>query len=105
MGRGPRFFCDHCGAEVPRNARRCPSCNRIFSSVLCPKCGFSGAERLFAAGCPVCGYSAIPQNDELRVSSGDRVPLQSAGPLPLWVYALTALALLAVAAAAFALLR
>lgn len=97
MSARPRFFCEHCGAEVPRSARRCASCGRIFSSVLCPKCGFSGAENLFSAGCPDCGYSRPP--------SPRPEVLQPAGALPFWVYALTALGLLAVAAAAFVILR
>jgi len=91
----PRFFCEQCGAEVPRNANRCSSCGRLFSSVLCPSCGFSGAERLFADGCPSCGYSApaprrLPSERDLR----------PAGALPFWVYAVTFASLLAVAAAA-----
>ncbi|MDR2029525.1 MAG: zinc-ribbon domain-containing protein, partial [Treponema sp.] len=25
---GPRFFCENCGAEVPRSAKSCPQCGR-----------------------------------------------------------------------------
>jgi hypothetical protein len=52
-----KFFCDHCGAEVPLEAASCPRCERPFSSVRCPRCGFAGPPRSFAAGCPSCGYA------------------------------------------------
>lgn len=105
MSGRPRFFCEHCGAEVPRNAARCGVCGRHFSSVLCPKCGFSGAESLFAQGCPSCGYSAPPlRPDPLRpLHSAEREPVSSG--LPLWVYALALTALVGVLAAAFVLFK
>ena len=34
-----KFFCESCGAEVPRNARFCKKCGRFFASVRCPNCG------------------------------------------------------------------
>jgi predicted RNA-binding Zn-ribbon protein involved in translation (DUF1610 family) len=104
MSGRPRFFCEHCGAEVPRNARRCASCGRHFSSVLCPKCGFSGAESQFAAGCPVCGYSA-PRADCVSPDGSGNGESPPAGALPFWVYALTVLGVLSVVLAAIVLLR
>jgi predicted RNA-binding Zn-ribbon protein involved in translation (DUF1610 family) len=58
MGKGPRFFCDNCGAEVGAGIDRCPGCGRYFSAIRCPKCGFSGDESAFRGGCPSCGYSS-----------------------------------------------
>jgi hypothetical protein len=88
----PRFFCEHCGAEVPRDAKNCPRCGRYFLSVKCPACGFVGAEGLFGDGCPVCGYS-----DPGRGGGGKTPPgREAAGALPLWVYAVTLTAFLAV---------
>jgi len=52
----PRFFCNNCGTEVASGENRCPECGRYFSSVKCPRCGFSGEEQLFRDGCPVCFY-------------------------------------------------
>lgn len=118
-GRKPKYFCESCGAEVPRNARVCPGCGRYFSSVLCPACGFAGAAELFADGCPVCGYSssASPaeagalsfRKDDSRRSRGHRrVPRRAegrdvlpAGALPLWVYIATLAAVLVALAAAY----
>jgi predicted RNA-binding Zn-ribbon protein involved in translation (DUF1610 family) len=90
----PRFFCDNCGEEVPVNEKRCPQCGRFFSSIRCPRCGFIGDDALFKEGCPACGYSA-----EARSAPGPaRAPRQKASPLPLWVYLVTAAALIAVLA-------
>ncbi|HOM23566.1 MAG: zinc ribbon domain-containing protein [Treponemataceae bacterium] len=99
-GTRPRFFCEHCGEEVPRNARVCPHCGRFFVHVRCPRCGFVGAEDLFKEGCPVCGYSALPINEKRRgkgwlpfvrsYTFGSEGP----EPLPWWVYGLTVALLL-----------
>jgi len=97
MAKGPRFFCENCGAEVPRNADRCPQCGRYFASVRCPSCGFVGAESLFGAGCPLCGYSAPAVGADQGRSTPH--PRQSSGALPLWVYLATAAAVAGVAAA------
>lgn len=87
----PRYFCEHCGAEVGRDASVCPKCGRFFSSVKCPRCGFSGEPFLFRAGCPSCGYSAPV--------SGSSPPAgrrgAAAGPLPVWMYVGAILALAA----------
>ena len=55
-----RFFCDHCGCEVPPRTSVCPKCGRFFTSVQCPNCGFEGQAGLFARGCPSCGYLVSP---------------------------------------------
>lgn len=50
------FFCEACGKPVALKARKCPHCGRVFDSVKCPKCSFSGRPDLFSDGCPACGY-------------------------------------------------
>ena len=52
-----KYFCENCGSEVPANARFCPKCGKFFSSVRCPKCGFTGDVKTFKFGCPQCGYA------------------------------------------------
>lgn len=92
----PRYFCEHCGAEVRRDARVCPRCGRFFSSVRCPKCGHTGEAGEFRAGCPLCGYA--------EAANGAPDPFLSApaaaAPLPAWIY----LGALAALVAAIALL-
>lgn len=87
----PQFFCDHCGAEVGLDEKRCPSCGRSFASVRCPKCDFTGDEGLFRNGCPHCGYSA--KFDESLISPPSQFEtgetFQNIGSLPLWVYLVT----------------
>jgi rRNA maturation protein Nop10 len=99
----PRFFCEHCGVEVPRNAKRCPGCGRYFASVKCPNCGFAGEEFLFKGGCPVCGYSA--PSGGLDTPSVKFPPLKRVGPLPLWVYIVTLLAFILVSGAVYFYIR
>jgi predicted amidophosphoribosyltransferase len=96
LKKKPRFFCDNCGSEVDRNAKACPHCGRFFASIRCPACGFAGAERLFAGGCPSCGYSA-PPGDGAKL----REKKPAAGPLPMWVYVFSIAALIAVLAILF----
>ncbi|MFW5800722.1 MAG: zinc ribbon domain-containing protein [Spirochaeta sp.] len=57
---GLRFFCEHCGADVPPSAIMCPQCGRFFSAVRCPQCTYSGQQLEFKHGCPRCGYIGIP---------------------------------------------
>jgi len=95
--KSPRFFCESCNAEVPRDAKNCPKCGRYFASVRCPSCDFIGEEDLFKGGCPACGYSSAPSTGDLRFPESKK----SAGPLPLWVYILTAAAFTGVLAAMF----
>jgi hypothetical protein len=87
----PRYFCEHCGLEVRKNARVCPRCGRFFSSVKCPRCGYAGQAEDFDAGCPVCGYA------EAANAAPDpiRPPPVAAPPPPRWSYALAALVLAA----------
>ena len=98
MGKKMHFFCESCGAEVPRDAKNCPKCGRYFASVRCPACDFIGEEALFKGGCPVCGYSSGASSES---AGSPRFPesKKSAGPLPLWVYILTAAAFTGVFAA------
>lgn len=92
----PRYFCEHCGAEVRKDAKVCPRCGRFFSSVKCPKCGYAGRVEDFREGCPSCGY-AEPGN---AAPEPFRAAPQGAPPLPAWAY----LAGIAAAAAVLALL-
>lgn len=89
-----RFFCENCGAGVDRDSGRCPRCGSLFQSVRCPECGFTGAEKLFKDGCPVCGYCApAPKEPDS--------PAKKSRALPAWVYAAALLGLAAAAAALF----
>jgi hypothetical protein len=97
----PRFFCENCGAEVPRNAKNCPQCGRFFASVRCPSCGFTGEEVFFKGGCPVCGYSASPERGRVLPWPEKKKALAIAGALPVWVYVAAVLALIAVLGALF----
>ncbi|PKL09557.1 MAG: hypothetical protein CVV51_03180 [Spirochaetae bacterium HGW-Spirochaetae-7] len=97
--KAPRFFCEHCGAEVGRDERACPECGRFFSAVRCPRCEFSGSAEKFAHGCPVCGYS-MPSIDR-AYGRPSAVPNRAPAPLPLWVWLV---ALSALGAAVWALL-
>jgi predicted RNA-binding Zn-ribbon protein involved in translation (DUF1610 family) len=93
--KDPRFFCDNCGTEVDHDVQACPHCGRFFASVRCPACGFSGPEKLFTKGCPSCGYSAPKSHKRgRRMRSRAKPPRHAAPALPLWVYILSAAALL-----------
>ena len=61
MKKSPRFFCDNCGYEVGSDVKTCPYCGRYFASIRCPKCGYSGPDKMFLNGCPMCGYSSTPK--------------------------------------------
>ncbi len=93
MAKKPKFFCEYCGTEVKGNDRVCPHCGKFFASVRCPSCGFSGASRDFASGCPVCGYAFGAGEGKVWGQRG-KLARPTADPLPWWVFA----ALLAVAA-------
>jgi predicted amidophosphoribosyltransferase len=103
-GKGsPRFFCEHCGAEVSLKADACPSCGRSFASIRCPKCGFTGDQNQFGNGCPDCGYSA--KFDESLPSLSAKEPFFTNASLPLWVYFITIAAFVAAAVILFYRLR
>jgi hypothetical protein len=95
--KGPRFFCEGCGAEVPLTAKQCPRCGRYFASIRCPSCGFTGDEGLFDQGCPICGYAA--RQDPVRTKPPRQDPARDG--LPRWIYLLTFMIFLAAAAAFF----
>jgi uncharacterized membrane protein YvbJ len=97
----PRFFCENCGAEVPRDEEKCPQCGKYFASVRCPACGFIGETAKFKGGCPVCGYSTA--NAPSKSGNRKKIPENkyTAASLPFWVYILTAAAFTAILAALF----
>lgn len=89
--KSPKYFCEHCGREVKGNAKVCPHCGRFFSSVKCPRCGYSGRPEDFTGGCPVCGYGlGKPAPGEGDAHAGRRAPTD---PLPAWVYLIALFAL------------
>ena len=124
--KSAKFFCENCGAEVPRNSRICKHCGRFFSSVRCPQCGLTGQADKFANGCPQCGYSFSSQGKTKTIILREKksVPaakkklypfvnkgksrankksnLQSDERLPIWIYFFTA-SVLAGVIAVFAL--
>jgi len=89
--KNPRFFCESCGEEVPRNSKNCPKCGKYFASVRCPSCAFTGEEILFKEGCPVCGYSSMGSSQGNSYERKEAPPT-STGALPFWAYLLTAVA-------------
>jgi len=100
----PRFFCENCGAEVPRDEEKCPECGRRFASVRCPACGFIGEIAHFKGGCPMCGYSAAatpPLRTKTKRSKKNRKSKAAAPSLPFWVYILTGAIFTAIFAALF----
>ncbi|GHV80854.1 hypothetical protein AGMMS49944_26450 [Spirochaetia bacterium] len=103
---GARFICEHCGASVKRDSKSCPQCGRPFANVLCPVCGFEGAERLFSAGCPSCGYTAeAPVRVAASKHEKEPPPRFVAGDLPVWAYVLAILAFVSVLALLLKYLR
>ena len=93
MDKKPRFFCEHCNAEVKRDARFCNRCGHFFASVKCPACGKVGSSSIFKNGCPVCGYaigSADSNNNEnTNISPKKKQNFQKDESLPFWIYAIT----------------
>jgi len=91
----PRFFCDNCGYEVGSEVKNCPYCARIFASVRCPACDYSGPDRMFLNGCPMCGYSAPPppkqKSQKFKLPARKDPP--PAQPLPFWTYVITFISL------------
>jgi hypothetical protein len=101
---GDRFFCENCGAKVGRDTKTCPRCGLSFEDVLCLTCGFTGAARLFAAGCPACGAPAAAGPVKTAPKPGRKnAPRRgsAAGAPPAWAYLLAILAFAAVFALLF----
>jgi uncharacterized membrane protein YvbJ len=96
----PRFFCDNCGYEVGHEVKACPHCGRFFASVRCPSCGFSGQDKMFFNGCPMCGYSAdiSQQKRSLKKVKSRNKTTHHFEPLPPWAYVLAFLAMFAAVA-------
>jgi predicted RNA-binding Zn-ribbon protein involved in translation (DUF1610 family) len=69
-----RYFCESCGAEVRPSEKTCPACGKTFTAVKCPRCGFEGAARQFAHGCPGCGYLNVIPSAEGRPEADSRSP-------------------------------
>jgi RNA polymerase subunit RPABC4/transcription elongation factor Spt4 len=86
----PRYFCEHCGAEVRKDAALCPRCGRFFSSVKCPRCGYVGEADDFERGCPVCGYAETANSSPEPIKS---LPVE-APPIPWWAFLAAALVIL-----------
>ena len=84
-----------------RNDKVCPHCGRFFSSVLCPRCGYTAHASKFIGGCPVCGYSGPVEEHGARNAPGapDRVE-----PLPAWVFIVAGLLVLGALAALLSVL-
>jgi uncharacterized membrane protein YvbJ len=97
----PLFYCESCGAEVPRDEKKCPKCGKNFASVRCPSCGFIGEETRFKGGCPACGYSTAgsPKNSKKQKIIPESEKADAS--LPFWVYILTAAVFTAILAALF----
>ena len=87
MNKNPRFFCDNCGTEVGSEIKACPYCGRVFASVRCPSCGFSGPDNIFENGCPNCGYSSSKTKTPKIIKAKPQVKEPpKPEPLPFWTY-------------------
>lgn len=91
--RKAKYFCENCGSEVVSNARFCPKCGKFFSSVRCPKCGFTGDVHTFKNGCPECGYAMplSPTPDSITQPDKKNKPNKKSKKLvnedaPTWVF-------------------
>jgi hypothetical protein len=101
-----KYFCEHCGREVNGRARICPFCGRFFSSVKCPRCGFSGDSEEFLDGCPACGYG-VPKKvaiEDVAVKRGRTSPGLN-DKLPTWVYLIALFALVIALALLFVFIK
>ncbi len=112
------FYCENCAKPVPLDAEECPHCGSRFTAVQCPQCSYIGKAKLFANGCPECGFLApdgepgpkfhVTYADEAleepsaggAASSGEELkPIpayrRSTSRLPGWFYSLASVLLLA----------
>lgn len=87
----PRFFCQHCGADVPAHAVLCPRCGRFFSAVRCPQCDYSGRQGEFVHGCPRCGYSGGAASASDARTRRRTAPKRTRSLIPLFPFVLTVL--------------
>jgi len=90
----PRFFCDNCGYEVGGDVKICPYCGRHFASIRCPACDYSGPDKMFKNGCPLCGYSSVPLSG--KSTPREKRHGRTAEPLPTWALILSIIGLFVV---------
>jgi len=103
LSKKPRFYCDNCGYEVGSDVKSCPYCGRFFASVRCPKCDYSGPDKMFLNGCPMCGYSAPPPAPSKKsyvkaVKTPRSKTRRGSEPLPAWAFIASIIAVLAIIA-------
>ena len=91
MSKEAKYFCEFCDTEVEEDAKECPKCGRVFSSVVCSSCGYSGAGSEFVRGCPKCGYSEQPKKNRTSVVMGNYKRKHTI--IPWWVYFIAGVAL------------
>lgn len=104
----PKFFCECCHAEVKQNAKFCPTCGKFFASVRCPNCGKIGDAKIFATGCPDCGYAVMKNSKyskKLSSSKSDVVSVRQADELPPWILLTSFLMLISTVCAVIFLLK
>ncbi|MBN1523586.1 MAG: zinc ribbon domain-containing protein [Spirochaetales bacterium] len=85
-----KFFCESCKYEVPLESESCPSCGKVFYSVLCPRCGREGYPHEFKSGCPKCGYM---RETLMRAKRRRNLVVKKKKTMPLWVYQIGAVIL------------
>jgi hypothetical protein len=103
--KATKYFCEHCGREVNGRARICPFCGRFFSSVKCPRCGYSGESTEFLEGCPACGYGVPKKTVSDDAIGRPRGPSGLNEKLPTWVYLIALAALLVALALLFVFIK
>jgi uncharacterized membrane protein YvbJ len=91
----PTFYCDNCGAVVGKDDTVCPQCGRVFSTVRCPRCGYSGEADEFLSGCPVCGYAAHEEAESIQREAGKIEADRGEKRTPAAVYIITGIILFA----------
>ena len=103
-----RFFCENCNSEVGRDDKVCARCGHFFASVRCPNCGMMGEPSQFKSGCPQCGYAMDLSSYGIpKPGSKDKKKGRSKGVvhkderLPVWLYILTSVVLVAVVVGVF----
>lgn len=69
MAKIPSYFCEACGTKVDKLATSCPTCGKLFDSIKCPMCAYTGKAHEFPNGCPKCGF----MNDEQKAAYKQRI--------------------------------